>query len=110
MADNSILRPLTGCNAFDQRIADFSDLTRVTSERPRKKVVIEYLRDAEFGSTEVTIGFRENEAGEERGFLGVEIARDFGDLRYERKHGPLSAIGESVSETWAMAFSMNSRT
>jgi class 3 adenylate cyclase len=65
MAANSILRPLTGCNAFDQRIADFSDLSDAQEqEQARSRIWDEYgvkgavfISDmASFSSTSRKIG------------------------------------------------------
>lgn len=65
MADNLILRPLTGCNAFDQQIADFSDLSDAQEqEKARGRIWEEYgvkgavfISDmASFSSTSRKIG------------------------------------------------------
>jgi regulator of sigma E protease len=50
-------------------------------------------------SRDVTIALDELD-GEARGLLGVSVSRDFGDLRYERKYGPLNAIAEAIQQTW----------
>ena len=75
------------------------DLLRVVAERPNKTVPIEYLRDGRAATTDVALGTREK-GGETIGRLGASIGGDFGDLRYDRKYGPVAAVGEAVKQTW----------
>lgn len=65
MAANSILRPLTGCNAFDQRIADFSDLSDAQEQEQARSLIWDeygvkgavFISDmASFSSTSRKIG------------------------------------------------------
>lgn len=82
-----------------EAVFDFFDLQRIVSARPEQTVEIEFKRDGREMSRDVTIALGELD-GETRGLLGVSISRDFGDLRYERKYGPLNAISEAIQQTW----------
>jgi regulator of sigma E protease len=82
-----------------ETVYDVVDLLRIVAERPDTRVQIEYVRDGRESSTEVSIGTRESE-GKTIGLFGASISSDFGDLRYNRKFGPLDAVGESLQQTW----------
>ncbi len=75
------------------------DLLRIIAERPNKTVPIEYLRDGRAATADVALGTRERD-GKTIGRLGASISGDFGDLRYDRQYGPITAIGEAVKQTW----------
>ena len=82
-----------------EAVLDFFDLQRIVSARPEQTVPIGFERDGRAMSTEVTIALSVLD-GETRGLLGVAVSRDSGDLRYDRKYGPLTAIAESAQQTW----------
>jgi regulator of sigma E protease len=82
-----------------EAVLNFFDLQRIVSARPEQTVPVDFERDGRDMSTSVTIALSELD-GETRGLLGVAVSRDFGDLRYDRKYGPLTAVAESVRQTW----------
>jgi len=82
-----------------EEVHDVYDLLRIVAERPDKKVTIEYLRDGGARFADVTMGNRELD-GKTIGLFGASISSDFGDLRYDRKYGPLAAVGQSMQQTW----------
>jgi regulator of sigma E protease len=82
-----------------EAVVDFFDLQRIVSARPEQTVPVDFERDGRDMSTSVTIALSERD-GETRGLLGVAVSRDFGDLRYDRKYGPVTAVAESVRQTW----------
>lgn len=80
-------------------VYDVYDLLRIVAARPDTRVPIEYIREGRDSTTEVMIGNRELD-GETIGLFGASISSDFGDLRYNRKYGPLDAVAESLQQTW----------
>ena len=80
-------------------VHDVYDLLRIVAERPDKQVVIEYIHDGRPFFADVTLGNRELD-GETIGLFGASISSDFGDLRYDRKYGPLAAVGQAMQQTW----------
>jgi len=80
-------------------VYDVYDLLRIVAERPDQQVPIEYIRSGRDSTTDVMLGNREQD-GKKIGLFGASISGDFGDLRYDRKYGPLSAVGEAVQQTW----------
>ena len=80
-------------------VYDVYDLLRIVAARPDTRVAIEYIREGRDSTTEVMIGNRELD-GETIGLFGASISSDFGDLRYNRKYGPLDAVAESLQQTW----------
>lgn len=81
-----------------QEIVDFGDLQRVVAARPGEDVPVTLQRTGEEHELEIALGAREID-GEQVGFMGVGIAAD-PDYYYERRFGPLAAIGASLDRTW----------
>ncbi len=76
------------------------DLLRIIAQRPNKTVPIEYVRDGRSATVDVALGTREKD-GETIGRLGASIdGSNFGELRYDRKYGPVAALGEAAKQTW----------
>ena len=75
------------------------DLLQIVKDRPDTNVAVEYLRNGREVTTDVALGHRDQE-GEMIGLFGAAISSDFGDLRYNRKYGPVAAVGEALKKTW----------
>lgn len=82
-----------------QVIETFADLQRIVSARPGETVTVEFTRDKQSLSREITIGSQEQD-GEVRGLLGVGISTASTDYWYVRKYAPFEAFGRSVERTW----------
>ena len=82
-----------------EAVYDVYDLLRIVAERPDQRVSIDYVRSGRDSTTDVLLGNREQD-GQTIGLFGASISGDFGDLRYDRKYGPLSAVGEALQQTW----------
>jgi len=79
-------------------VVSVSDLQRIVSERPGKRVGIELVRDGEPMSLELTIGV--NEEDPQKGFLNVNLGSVSDDYWYLRQFGPLQSVAQSVERTW----------
>src|SRR5690606_5907243 len=78
-------------------VETFGDLQRVVSARPGETVPVQIERDGRTLTLDLTLGSADA-GGTQRGVMGVGAAS--GDYYYERRYGPLAAIGASVGETF----------
>jgi len=74
------------------------DLIREVSTRPGETVTLEIYRGQVLHTLSIAIAAESTEQGT-IGRIGVALARDYGDLQYLRKFGPLAAVGEAVQTT-----------
>jgi regulator of sigma E protease len=81
-----------------EAISSFGDLQEVVGARPGATVPVTLERNGQARTVEMTLGSRERD-GQEVGFMGVGPAID-ADYFYERRFGPLAAVGASLERTW----------
>lgn len=92
------IRPGDRIAAIDgEPIADFGDLQHVVAARPGETVEVRLERGGETRTVEVTLGSREVD-GATLGALGVGV-QTTREYFYERRYGPLAAIGSSLERT-----------
>jgi len=83
-----------------EAVANFTDLQRIVTARPRENVAIELIREKRTLTIDLTIGTQEQD-GETLGLLGVSGGGVPEDFWYLRQFGPLDSIGQSIERTWA---------
>ena len=83
----------------NEPIGSFSDLSRVVSARPGKRVGIEYRRGDELRRTDAVLATVAGDEGE-IGRLGVSLSRSDSDYWYLRQYPLPSAVGQAIEQTW----------
>ena len=94
-----------------ERIASFSDLQRIVAARPGQFIDVQLVRGGEVVSVDVKLDSVESD-GVQVGRLGIGLNQAGGDFWYMRKYGLVTAVGESLRQTWsstAFTFTMFAR-